>query len=73
MPAGGLEFVVETEQPPHLFVIRKQQRRGQDTSQANAAVTLLALYYILDKCAVAPRVRTAGQTAYVCARVCCGI
>ncbi len=47
-PAGGLEFAIDLEQPPHLFVVRKQQRRGIDTA-APGALTLLAVYYILDR------------------------
>ncbi|KAJ9517166.1 hypothetical protein QJQ45_009078 [Haematococcus lacustris] len=47
-PSGGLEFVLELEQPPNLFVIRKQMRKGQDVN-VPGAVSVMTLYYILDR------------------------
>jgi hypothetical protein len=46
-PQGGVEYVIELEQPPNLFVVRKQLRRGQDIT-APGALTALSFYYILD-------------------------
>lgn len=45
LPPGLVEFLLEREQPPHLFVIRKQQRSLVPLSPP----TLLGYYYILDK------------------------
>lgn len=39
-----MEYVVELAQAPHLFVIRKQQRK-----EAAAQPVVLAYYYVLDK------------------------
>ncbi len=55
-PAGGLEYVIDSEQPPSLFVIRKQMRKGPDTS-IPGSVTALAYYYILDKCVMSQQVK----------------
>eukprot|EP01023_Acetabularia_acetabulum_P034705 TRINITY_DN3260_c0_g1_i1.p2 TRINITY_DN3260_c0_g1~~TRINITY_DN3260_c0_g1_i1.p2 ORF type:complete len:241 (+),score=45.76 TRINITY_DN3260_c0_g1_i1:338-1060(+) len=38
----GIEYVLQTAQPPHLFIIRKQLRQGPEVTQPQA------LYYVLD-------------------------
>lgn len=48
MPQGGIEYVLELAQVPHLFVIRKQMRKGPDTG-APGVLNILAYYYVLDK------------------------
>lgn len=52
VPQGGLEYVLDLAQPPHLFVIRKQHRKGADA--APGALSPLAFYYVLDKCVGTP-------------------
>ena len=48
VPQGGMEYVLELVQVPHLFVIRKQIRKGPDVA-APGALNTLAYYYVLDK------------------------
>ena len=53
----GVEYVVEVDQAPNLFVIRKQHRGGgsrgdpaqQPTAGARQAASFLSQYYVLDK------------------------
>ena len=47
-----VEYVVELAQAPHLFVIRKQQRK-----EAAAQPVVLAYYYVLDKMVYQVRAR----------------
>lgn len=44
-----VEFILEKEQAPHLFVIRKQQRPNPSPSTSHGHPTILGYYYILDK------------------------
>ena len=44
IPGSRVEFVLQDAQEPHLFVIRKQQRRQAAARSADT----LAAYYILD-------------------------
>jgi len=48
VPQGGMEYVLELAQVPHLFVIRKQSRKGPDAA-ASGALHIFAYYYVLDK------------------------
>ena len=45
----GLEYEVELDQPPNLFVIRKQLRRPPTDPSGPSSTTPLAYYYVLDK------------------------
>ncbi|KAF5833298.1 MED6 mediator sub complex component-domain-containing protein [Dunaliella salina] len=48
VPQGGMEYVLELAQVPHLFLIRKHVRKGPDAA-APGALSTLAYYYVLDK------------------------